>query len=260
MISLVVPTFNESGTIEQLIQRASEALSTCQEPFEIVIVDDASEDGTAELAEALSTEYPVRVLRRPGRLGLATAVIQGWEVSGGDKLAVIDGDLQHPPELLPKLINTLDQKGVGIAVASRHVEGGGVSEWSLSRHLVSWVATRMAMLLLPKTLSRVRDPMSGYFVVRKQILEGVELRAAGYKILLEVLSRASGALVVEVPYIFTERSLGASKLGPLQLFEYLQHLARLSLSTGEVWQGTLTRVLIFSAFFLVVYLLYTSLT
>jgi dolichol-phosphate mannosyltransferase len=258
MISLIVPTYNESGTIEELIERASRSLSKCDEEFEIVVVDDASQDGTDEIAEALSDKYPVRVLRRRGRLGLASAVIDGWSEALGDKLGVIDGDLQHPPEHLENLVHELGKQNADIAVASRHVEGG-VSELSPIRALISSVATHMAVFVLPETLSRVRDPMSGYFMVRRQVFETTQLDPCGYKILLEVLARAKDSSVVEVPYIFNIRPRGSSKMGLRQILEYLQHLARLSISTGELWKSRSRQAIILSALFLIIYILYTVL-
>ena len=115
------------------------------------------------------------------------------------------------------------------------------------------------MLMLPETLSRVRDPMSGFFMVRRETFEGLDLNPCGYKILLEVLAKAKGSSVIEVPYAFNERFRGSSKMGARQIFEYLQHLVRLSLSTGELWQSPFRKVIILSALFLIVYVLYQTL-
>ena len=258
MISLIVPTFNEAETIEELIRRAATAFSASSETFEIIVVDDASQDGTDSIVESLADEYPVRVLRRQGRLGLASAVIEGWNRSVGDILGVIDGDLQHPPEHLSKLARGLQEQNADIAVASRHVQGG-TSKLSPVRAFISWTATGMAMFMLPETLSRVRDPMSGFFMLRRETFEGLDLNPCGYKILLEVLAKAKGSLVIEVPFTFNERFRGSSKMGARQIFEYLQHLVRLSWSTGELCQSRLGKVVILSAFFLIVYVLYQAL-
>ena len=107
MISVVIPTYNEAAVIEETLRRACRALEASSEPFELIVVDDSSADGTAELAESLAPQFPVRVLRRPGRLGLATAVVDGWKLARGDLLAVTDADLQHPPEVLGELVRAL---------------------------------------------------------------------------------------------------------------------------------------------------------
>jgi len=138
---------------------------------------------------------------------------------------VMDADLQHPPETLYRLIKSISD-GAELAVASRHVPGGGVSDWSLVRRAISWGATLMTTWFLPGTLSKVRDPMSGYFVVRKPALDGVHLNPEGYKILVEVLSRGHFQTVAELPYTFIERKRGGSKLGAPQYIQFVRHLAQ----------------------------------
>src|SRR5881398_547231 len=115
MISIAIPTYNEAAVIEQTLRRASQSLGSSGEPFELIVVDDSSTDGTAELAEALAPELPVRVLRRPGRLGLATAVVDAWRLARGDLLGVMDADLQHPPEVLRDLARALREPSVDLA-------------------------------------------------------------------------------------------------------------------------------------------------
>ena len=136
MISIVLPTYCEAASIEEVLRRASVALQKAGEPYELIVVDDSSPDGTAELAEALSGELPVRVVRRPGRSGLAKAVVEGWKAARGDVLGVMDADLQHPPEVLAGLIG-LVRGGADLAVGSRHVEHGGVGDWNLIRRMIS---------------------------------------------------------------------------------------------------------------------------
>jgi len=234
MISVVIPTFNESEVIEQTLRRASKALTDAGESFELVVVDDSSTDGTAELVEALAPELPVRVLRRPGRLGLATAVVDGWNLARGDLLGVMDADLQHPPEVLADLVRAFQDPLVDVVVGSRYTSGGGTSDWSWVRRLMSKSATHMAATVLPWTLENVTDPMSGMFVVRASALKGVKLDPTGYKILLEVLAKARRRGVAEVAYVFDRRGAGSSKLGGRQSFEYLVHLVRLARSTGQL--------------------------
>ncbi|TAM81928.1 MAG: glycosyltransferase family 2 protein [Acidobacteria bacterium] len=233
MISVVIPTYKEADSIQDVIRRSGKALAESGEEYELVVVDDNSGDGTAELAEELSNEFHVRVLRRTGRLGLATAVVDGWKLARGDLLGVIDADLQHPPEILVALANALRQSSADLAVASRYVAGGGTSDWEFVRRVISGGATHLAASVLPLKLSAVSDPMSGMFVLQAAAISGVELSPLGYKILLEVLARGRIEHIVEVPYQFEERTRGASKLGARQYGEYLAHLLRLALATGQ---------------------------
>jgi len=240
MISVVLPTYNEARSIEEALRRASAALQKAAEKHELIVVDDSSPDGTAEVAEALAKELPVRVLRRPGRQGLATAVVDGWRIARGDTLGVIDADLQHPPEVLARLAGALRAHNADVAIATRSGPGGGsAEEWSWMRRLNSWAARHLAACVLPQTLAEVSDPMSGMFLVRAQALEGVRLEPAGYKILLEVLGKAHYRDVVEVPFMFKARSLGSSKLGTRESLQYLEHLGRLARFTGQLrsWIG-----------------------
>jgi len=233
MISVVIPTYNEAAVIQETLRRAARALEQCGETFELIVVDDNSNDGTPELVEALAPELPVRVLRRPGRLGLATAVVDGWKLAHGDLLAVMDADLQHPPEVLAEMARVLRSPAADIVVASRYRAGGGTSDWSWTRRLMSKSATHMAATVLPWTLDNVTDPMSGMFALRGSTLNGVKLDPTGYKILLEVLAKARYHSMVEVPYVFDRRGAGSSKLGGRQSFEYLLHLIRLAWATGQ---------------------------
>jgi len=233
MISVVIPTYKEAGSIQDVIRRSGTALARSGEEYELIVVDDNSGDGTAELAEELSSEFHVRVLRRAGRLGLATAVADGWTLAHGDLLGVIDADLQHPPEILVALAADLRQSNADLAIASRYIAGGGTSDWELVRRVISGGATHLAASVLPLKLSAVSDPMSGMFVVRAAAISGVELSPLGYKILLEILARGRIEHVVEVAYQFEERTRGASKLGARQYAEYLAHLVRLAFATGQ---------------------------
>lgn len=235
MLSLVIPTYNERENIGVLIERTYKVLQETGLPFEIIIVDDDSPDETWKVAQALVGEYQgLRTIRRINERGLARAVVRGWEEARGEILAVMDGDLQHPPETLALLIKALERNGVDIAVASRHVKGGGVSQWNIIRRGISWAATLAATWMLPGMLATVRDPMSGYFALRRRVIESVRLKPEGYKILLEVLGRGRYQSVEEVPYTFIERERGRSKLGLRQYLEFVIHMARLSWETGEL--------------------------
>jgi len=169
------------------------------------------------------------VIRREHERGLSTAVIRGWQTARGDVLAVIDGDLQHPPEVMTALWRAM-AAGADLAVASRHVQGGGVSDWSLGRRMLSRGAQAIGLALLPGVLGRVSDPMSGYFMLRRAAIADVALSPLGYKILVEVIGRGRIERVVEVGYVFRERREGASKVTWRVYVDYLRHLGRLRLS------------------------------
>ncbi len=234
MISLVVPTFKERQNMETLVQRTGAAMEALGEPFELIIVDDDSPDGTGDEVRRLQAARPwLKLLVRENERDLSTAVIAGWRIAEGDVLGCMDADLQHPPEKLPALVQRLRQTDADIVVGSRHVKGGGVSNWSLLRRFVSWTATLMATFILPGTLGKALDPMSGFFLVRRRAIERVALNPIGYKILLEVLARGDYSTVEEVPYVFEEREKGGSKMSSKTVVHYLAHLSCLSFETGE---------------------------
>ncbi len=234
MISLVVPTYNERPNIETLVERTGAALASTGEAFELIIVDDDSPDGTADAVRGLQATRPwLKLLVRENARDLSTAVVAGWRSSRGDVLGCMDADLQHPPEVLPKLVEQLRTSGADIVIASRNVRGGGVSDWSLARRLVSWISKLLAAFVLPGTLGEVRDPMSGFFLLRRPVLDGAVLNPTGYKILLEVLAKGNYTRIEEVPFVFEERAQGGSKIGSSTVLKYLIHLVRISLETGE---------------------------
>ena len=234
MISLVIPTYNEAPVVEITLRRATEVLKTAGEPFELIVVDDDSPDGTAAIVEGLAAELPVRVICRKGERGLATAVVRGWGAARGDVVGVMDADLQHPPEVVCQLIKALRAEDADIAVASRYLPGGGTEGWSRFRLIVSWAGMRLGTVALPWTLGAVTDSGSGLFLVRKRVVEGADLKPRGIKMLLEVLAKARYRKIVEVPYVFRGRTLGVSKVGPRQGVEYLKSLLRMGRDSGEL--------------------------
>ncbi len=217
---MVVPTYNERDTLPELVERLHRALGG---GYELVVVDDSSPDGTAEVAEELAARYPVRVVRRPGKLGLGSAVLDGARAAAGPVVVVMDADLSHPPEAVPELARAL-RAGADVAVGSRYVPGGGVRGWPVRRRVMSRVAVLLARVWLGE---RVRDPVSGFFAVRREALLDRSLQGLGYKILLEVLARHRGCRVAEVPYVFADRRAGRSKLGAHEVWNYLRLLWRL---------------------------------
>jgi dolichol-phosphate mannosyltransferase len=227
-ISLVLPTYNERTNLSRLVRRLTAALDHAGAPFEIIVVDDDSPDGTWALADDLSLDDPrLRVIRRRDRRGLATAVLAGWKAARGEILGVMDADLQYPPEGLPDLLGALVADRADVVVASRYAPGARVGPWDHRREIVSRAAILLAKLALPRALRRLSDPNSGCFLIRRRVIEHVDLRPIGFKILIEVLARGHWQRLVEVPCAYEGRQDGKSKLGCRQTVQFVSHLARL---------------------------------
>ena len=227
-ISIIIPTLNEAANLPELLLRADAALRGAGWEYEAIIVDDGSTDDTEAVVDELSLRFPARLIQR-GRAaegGLSGAVLAGFAQARGETLAVMDADLQHPPERLPDLISALRSGGPAeMVVGSRYVPGGSVAEkWGGLRKLNSWVAT----LLAHPFAGSLRDPMSGFFALPRTVYEhGRHLSPLGYKILLELMCKCRPQPVVEVPIHFGERYAGRSKLTLKEQFRYLEHLSRL---------------------------------
>jgi len=147
MISLVIPTYNERRNVAELVERAAVALQVTGEPYELILVDDNSPDGTAEaIRELQAARSWLRLIVRRDERDLSTAVLTGWSAARGEILGCMDGDLQHPPEVLPELFARLRTGDADLVIASRGVEHSGVSEWKVRRRIVSWTATLLAFL------------------------------------------------------------------------------------------------------------------
>ena len=216
-LSIVIPTYNERENIVPLIERIEKCLKDI--PIEILVVDDNSPDGTADLAEELGKKYGnIRVLRRGEKLGLGSAVSQGINQSRGKVIAIMDADLQHPPELLPKMLEKI-KEGYDVVIASRYVKGGGTVGWSVWRKIISRGAVLLTRVLLP-FLSSIEDAVSGYFMFKRVILGKTNVTASSYKVMLEILSISRYRSIIEIPYIFTARSRGNSKLSLKEIVSY----------------------------------------
>ncbi len=226
-LSLVVPTLNEAGNIDKLLTALTDALRETPYEYEIVVVDDGSTDGTVEkVRDWTKRDARVRVLSRTGERGLAGAVLYGWSQSRANLLGVIDADLQHPPALLPELLQQVEH--ADIAIASRYARGQGTKGWNPVRAAVSRLSTLAASPLLSKKNLPVTDPMSGFFVIRRRCIEGLVFQTTGFKLLLEILVRGRIKTVREIPYQFGLRRAGASKASASVAFHYLHLLGRLS--------------------------------
>jgi dolichol-phosphate mannosyltransferase len=222
--SIVVPTYNEAGGIEKLVATLTEVFRANGLDGEIVVVDDNSPDGTGALVDKLAENYPVRCLHRPGKMGLSSGVIDGWAFARPESVALgaMDADFSHDANVIPKMVAALASGEYGLAIGSRYVAGGGIENWPLKRKITSLVAIALA-----KPLTSVRDITSGFFLVRRSALDGVNLDPIGFKIGLEVIAKAHYGRALEVPYVFTDRVAGTSKLNQNEIFNYLRQLGRI---------------------------------
>lgn len=219
-IAIVLPTFNEAGNIEAMIELIDAALAGIE--WEAIIVDDWSKDRTAAIAADIARRDPrVRLIRRFGRRGLASAIIEGALATTAPVVAVIDADRQHDETILPRLLDEIERGGADIAIGTRYADGGSLGEWTVGRALLSRIATGLTRSL---ALCMVSDPMSGFFAVRQSALVEALPRMSnvGYKVLLDLLASSPTPLAVrEVPYTFRCRIAGESKLDSTVAFEFL---------------------------------------
>ena len=222
-LSVILPTYNERENLPEVIAQ----IRRLPIDVECVIVDDDSPDGTGEVADRLASKDPlIKVIHRPRKAGLASAVYAGLSKASAPYVAVMDADLQHPPYLLTQMLRALED-GYDLVVASRYVRGGGVVGWPLLRRIVSRVATLLAHLTIPRSRV-VKDPMSGYFALKREILESVRVYSPiGYKLLLTILAKGRYSKIKEVPLVFRRRLRGKSKLDQREVLTYLKLLLNL---------------------------------
>ena len=237
---MVIPTRNESANVGELLAR----LGRLPEGVlgEVLFVDDSDDDTPVVIDRyAADCGFPVNVVHRgPGNRdgGLSGAVIEGFRRATGEWVCVMDGDLQHPPEIVGTLFETGRTEQADLVFATRHATGGGRDGLGPFRSLASRAATLAARLAFPRRLAAVSDPMSGFFLVRRARLDVDALRPDGFKILLEVIVRTPGLCATEVGYEFGFRFAGESKASPGEAVRYLRHLARLRLAMGTRWAAT----------------------
>ena len=218
-LALVVPTYNERERLPELVRAIFAAYDAGGVAGELVIVDDNSPDGTGDVADELARSFPITVLHRAGKLGLGTAVIEGFGAASAQIVGVIDADLSHPPVLVPHMLEIMQAQGADLVIGSRYIPGGGTRNWEMSRVLMSKFAC-----LLARGLTPVRDATSGFFLMHRERARGVTISAGGFKICLELLIRSEPTLVVEVPYVFTGRTVGESKMNWKEAAGYLRQL------------------------------------
>ena len=222
-ITIVIPTYNESENLPILIERVQDVLDRNKLEGKIIIVDDDSPDGTWKTALELKGRYKnLEVLRRQDKRGLSSAVLDGFSMSESPILGVMDADLSHPPEKIAELVEPIISGDADITIGSRYIDEGGIEKWSFGRKMYSKIAT-----LLVLGLTDVKDPMSGFFFLRREVIENKELNPMGFKIGLEILVRGEYENVIEVPILFGDRIHGESKLGGGVVLDYLLHLSNL---------------------------------
>ena len=229
MLSLVLPTFNEAENLPLLLPKLEEVLKGI--PHEIIIVDDDSPDQTWHIAQELSEKIgDLHVIRRIGRRGLSSAVVEGFLAAKGDVLAVMDADGQHDLTLIPKLFVAV-RSGSNVAIGSRYIEGGSVGSWDERRYMLSRIATNLAKRLCKV---EVNDPMSGFFALDRKTFEATlpRLNPKGFKILLDFLVHVpKGTTAKEIPFTFGTRMHGESKLSRRVQIEFLEYLYDVTIGT-----------------------------
>jgi dolichol-phosphate mannosyltransferase len=224
-LALVIPALYEAANMQELLTDVRGSLEPSGIDWEVIVVDDDSCDGTAEIVAGHSLQDPrVRLLVRRGERGLAGAILHGWRHTDATILGAMDADGQHPAQLLPGLLFSLAE-GRDLAIGSRYAKGSRCG-WNPIRRAVSMAAI-LAARPLQSTALRVRDPLSGFFLVRRHSVENIPFQAAGFKLLLEILVRGRVRDVEEVPFEFGVREAGSSKLTVRVAWDYLLLLARL---------------------------------
>ena len=235
-LAVIIPTFNEEENIAAIIEAVNEVLQHNGIYGEILVVDDSSKDRTIPIVQEIASQSDnVRIIVRTEDHGLSQSVVEGFRVARSDIFQVIDADFSHPPELIPKFYEMI-RDGADIAIGSRYTKGGDIEQWPLKRRVISLGATVFGRILFPE----VTDPVSGFFAVRREVVDGAPLAPRGYKILMEVLGKGRWRSFVEIPFVFRDREEGESKLRLDTMTDYLRQCAditRFSITrrAGPVW-------------------------
>lgn len=223
MLTIILPTYNERDNLEELIRRIFRTLKG--KGFEIIIVDDNSPDGTAEFAEELGKKYgKIIVVKRNKKLGISSAFLTGFLKSRGKYIILMDADLQHPPEKIPEIIDYLD-KGYDLVIASRFLKKSRIYGLTFYRKLTSILISYFIRIFIPKI--KVRDPLSGFFGVKREVIEHVHKRIKfkrGFKILIEILANSNNLKIKEIPFDFQKRKYGKSKVNNIVVIELIKQI------------------------------------
>ncbi|MEE8181029.1 MAG: glycosyltransferase family 2 protein [Nitrosopumilaceae archaeon] len=228
-VSIIIPTYNESQNILNVLKSIGDIIP--KNIFtEAIVVDDNSPDGTGRIVEDYLKNvkkiagYTIDVIHRTTKNGLSSAILSGIQRATGDTIVVMDSDLSHPPQIIPKMIDALKKYQCDMVVASRYITGGQINGWNKKRKLLSKVATMIAKKGLGV---KTTDPMSGFFAFKKGILKGLNFDAIGFKILLEILVKKRELSVKEIPYTFQNRTFGSSKLDFSIIINYFKSVWKL---------------------------------
>ncbi len=224
-LTVIIPTFKEEANIRNIITEVDSVLRTAGLNGEILVVDDNSPDETIAIVNSIAeTNKNVRIIVRSADHGLSQSVAEGFLRASSNIFVVIDADLSHPPALIPKMYREI-LAGNDVVIGSRYMEGGGIKKWPVKRRVISLVATFFGRLLFPD----ITDPVSGFFAVRKDVVRNAPLKPKGYKILLEVLGKGVWERDTEIPFEFSDREIGTSKLKVKTIIEYAQQVADITL-------------------------------
>lgn len=227
MITIIIPTYNEKENLPLLVNAIFYEFLVNSLDGNIIIVDDNSPDGTGKIADELSLKNNnLTVIHRKGKEGLSSAVMEGLKYASGDIIGVMDADLSHPPEIIPKLVRPIIDGDSEFVIASRYIEKEKIEKWPLGRKITSWGATVFA-----RPLTSISDPMSGFFFFKKNIIDGIQLTPIGYKIMLEIIVKGKYSNIKEVAFTFRDRHKGESKLNWKEYYNYAGHLIRLYIYT-----------------------------
>jgi len=221
-LTLVIPTYNEKENLRSLISKLLEQFKKNNIDGEIIIVDDNSPDGTGKIAEQIKKKQKnLKVIHREGKKGLSSAVLEGWKKGQGEILGVMDADLSHPCEKISDLFGPIEKGDADFVIGSRYVKNGGIKGWGIYRTIVSRIAT-----LLARPFTKIRDPLSGFFMIKRECLIGRDINPKGFKILLELIIKADYKHVREIPILFNNRKKGKSKAGIKEMIYYISNLIR----------------------------------
>jgi len=236
-LTVIIPTFNEEANIRNIIMAVDAVFHEHSLHGQVLVVDDNSSDGTIGIVhELMRTKENVEILIREKDHGLSQSVADGFSHASSDIFIVIDADFSHPPVLIPRMYDEI-RKGNDIVIGSRYMEGGGIKEWPLKRRLISLGATFLGRILFPD----ITDPVSGFFAVRKEVVDKAPLKPRGYKILLEVLGKGSWEKDKEIPFEFVDREIGSSKLKITTIVEYAQQVLDITFHSFTHHQGAAWR-------------------
>jgi dolichol-phosphate mannosyltransferase len=229
LVSIIVPTYNESQNIVGILKSIRENLPKGIHT-ETIVVDDNSPDGTGKIVEDYISsikkiaENTIDVIHRKAKNGLSSAILNGIQNAKGETIVVMDSDFSHPPQIIPKMIEALKQYQCDLVVASRYITGGNIQGWTTKRKIMSKIATVIATKGLGV---KTKDPMSGFFAFKKNIIKELNFDSLGYKLLLEILVKTKGIHIKEIPYCFENRKFGSSKLDSSTIIDYFKSVWRL---------------------------------